>query len=583
MRNTPKHDAANGGAALLGLNLWGPRAAPVAQVFPGAIALVLALVRLAGAQTGERDIAKTRLDYARFASTHPGHPDRGRALFFNARRSACATCHRALNQGGAIGPDLSDVGGKLDRALLIEAVLEPSRQIVEGFRTTRFALVDGRILDGIVREETGRTVVIVDPLGKRSEIPIADIDARRPSQTSLMPDGLSAGYTPEEFADLIAFLASLRPQGQGSPGSGVAGPAGVPPGFIVERIATGFSGATALDVSPDGRVFLCEQTGAVRIVQDGKLLPEPFLKIAVDSLWERGLIGITLDPNFSSTQLVYLCYVARAPYPHHVVARVRAKGDTADPASLKLLLEGDDERKLGGVVPAGHQGGAIHFGKDGKLYIAIGDQTAGAPAQALDTFQGKLLRINPDGTLPSDGPFYKQAKGKYRAIWALGLRNPFTFAVQPETGRMLINDVGEARWEEINEGIPGANYGWPAVEGPSTEPRFRPPIHAYPAASIAGGAFCPRDESSRFPAEYRGLYFFADFVKGWIKTLDPVRPERVSTFATGLARPVDLRFSPGGGLHVLVRNAWVKDANFHPETGSLVRIGFTELVSSGAR
>ncbi len=127
---------------------------------------------------------------------------------------------------------------------------------------------------------------------------------------------------------------------------------------------------------------------------------------------------------------------------------------------------------MGGVVPAGHQGGAIHFGKDGKLYLALGEQTAGAPAQAMDSLLGKLLRINPDGSIPEDNPFYRKAQGKYRAIWALGLRNPFTFAVQPETGRIFINDVGQSAWEEIDEGFPGANYGWPASEGLTSDARL---------------------------------------------------------------------------------------------------------------
>ena len=118
----------------------------------------------------------------------------------------------------------------------------------------------------------------------------------------------------------------------------------------------------------------------------------------------------------------------------------------------------------------------------------------------------------------------------------------------------------------------GGNYGWPASEGPTTDPRFRGPIHHYPVASIAGGAFCPATGSTGFPARYRGKYFFADFVKGWIKVLEPAHPEQVETFATGLARPVDLKFAPDGSLYVLERNAWVIDAEFRGSTGSLLKI-----------
>jgi glucose/arabinose dehydrogenase len=221
-------------------------------------------------------------------------------------------------------------------------------------------------------------------------------------------------------------------------------------------------------------------------------------------------------------------------------------------------------------VPAGHQGGAIHFGKDGKLYVAIGDQTAGLPAQELNSLLGKLLRINLDGSIPDDNPFFSRATGKYRAIWALGLRNPFTFAVQSDTGRIFINDVGGVA-EEINEGVAGANYGWPTVEhGPTTDPRFRGPIHHYPTACIIGAAFAPADLG--WPKEYRGRYFFGDFNHGWIKTIDPSKPAVARSFATGLRRPVDLRFAAEGHLYVLVRDAWVIDQWFKGGTGALLRI-----------
>ena len=151
----------------------------------------------------------------------------------------------------------------------------------------------------------------------------------------------------------------------------------------------------------------------------------------------------------------------------------------AVPGSELVLLEGDDQAKLGGNVPAGHQGGALHFGKDGKLYVALGDQTAGLPAQELTTFQGKLLRLNPDGSIPEDNPFCQTARGKYRAIWALGLRNPFRFAVQPGTGRIFINDVGQDNWEEIDEGVARRQLRLARERGPDDRravPRADPPL-----------------------------------------------------------------------------------------------------------
>ncbi len=304
------------------------------------------------------------------------------------------------------------------------------------------------------------------------------------------------------------------------------------------------------------------------------MLDRPFVTLRVDHQWERGLIGVAIDPEFGANGRLYLNTVASEPYPHHRIVRLTARGDVAEPGSEVVLLEGDDQRTLGGAVPAGHQGGAIHFGLDGKLYVAIGDQTAGEPARRLDTFQGKLLRIDPDGGIPADNPFVSVAVGKYRAIWAIGLRNPFSFAVQPESGRIFLNDVGQDRWEEIDEGFAGSNYGWPATEGMTDAPGIRGPIHVYPAASIAGGAFCPKGASSGFPNEHRGRYFFMDFVKGWIKTLDPDHPSSASPFASGLNRPVDLAFAPDGALYVLVRDAGVIDDKFRPGTGSLLKIRY---------
>ena len=346
----------------------------------------------------------------------------------------------------------------------------------------------------------------------------------------------------------------------------------LPPGFTWTEMASGFTGATAMAVAPDGRAFVCEQTGALRVVKDGTLLDRPFLRVEVDSWWERGLIGVALDPDFAKVGFVYVCYVAKAPYPHHKVSRFTARGDVAIEGSEVVLLEGDDQTPIGGQYPFGHQGGALHFGKDGKLYLGLGEQSVGWPAQRMDMLQGKLLRLNRDGSIPADNPFVATAKGKYRAIWALGLRNPFTFAVEPGTGRIAIGDVGGAR-EEINIGAAGANYGWPTVEhGPTADARFRGPIHHYPTSSVTGLAFVPRD--STFPPADRGRLLFADFMLGWIKALDPDRPRDVVDFGRNFRRVSDMAFAPDGSLYLLERDAWVIDKDFRPRTGRLLKVRY---------
>jgi len=503
------------------------------------------------------------------AMNNGGHPDRGKSVFASPA-AKCAVCHKVHGQGGDVGPDLSKIGGKFDRTHLIESILDPSAEVLQGYQTTILELKSGRVVTGVVRSETAGAITLLEADGKKIVIWPGDVESRTLSQVSLMPAGLAEAMTPAEFTDLIAYLESLRTGPKPTPGEGAGATLTLPPGFRSTVVATGLTGATALEVARDGRVFVCEQTGALRVIKGGRLLPGPFVKLPVDSTWERGLIGVTLDPDFPKTPHVFVCYVAARPYPHHVVSRFTAAGDVARPGSELVLLEGDDQRKLGGSVPAGHQGGALHFGRDGKLYVAIGDQTAGQPAQEMNSLLGRLLRLNPDGSIPDDNPFVSKARSKYRATWALGLRNPFTFAVQPGTGRLFINDVG-GRAEEINEGAPGANYGWPTVEhGPTADRRFRGPIHHYPTACIIGAAFAPADLP--WPAEYRGRYFFGDFNHGWIRTIDPDAPARSRPFATGARRLVDLRFAPDGGLYVLLRDAWVIDKLFKGGTGALLRI-----------
>ncbi|MGH7134856.1 MAG: PQQ-dependent sugar dehydrogenase [Pirellulales bacterium] len=512
--------------------------------------------------------AAVKRDYERFALTHPGDANRGRDVFALDKQTKCAVCHKVNGKGGEVGPDISHIAGKFDRPHLIESLLEPSRQIVEGSRASTVITADGKTLTGIIKEQSQEGVTLVDANGDRHRFAASDIERRESVAVSLMPEGIERLLNIEQFADLIAYLETLRPPGDAPFGAGVAGAIQLPAGFEVETLATGLTGATAMEATADERTFVCEQTGTLRVVKEGRLLPTPFVTLPVDSTWERGLIGVTVAANFPEDPHVYVCYVAKEPYPHHRISRFTAAGDVAKAGSEQVLLEGDDQRKLGGNVPAGHQGGAVHFGVDDKLYIGLGEQTAETPAQSLTTFQGKILRINADGTIPSDNPFIDRTTGKYRAIWASGLRNPFTFAVRKPEGELFINDVG-GKFEEINVGVAGANYGWPAVEhGPTDDTRFRAPIHSYPQASIAGGDFAPPD----WPKEFRGRYFFADFVHGWIKTLDPDRPSDVSTFATGVRRPVDLRFAADGSLLILLRNAWVIDDKFQAGTGTLLRV-----------
>lgn len=339
--------------------------------------------------------------------------------------------------------------------------------------------------------------------------------------------------------------------------------ASVPTGFVDELVDDGLYKPTAMTIAPDGRIFVCEQEGTLRLIKNGTLLSTPVLYISVNSAGEQGLIGIALDPDFANNRYIYIYYTAMSPTRHNRLSRFTLSGDVAAPGSETVLLDLFD--LTGGV--GFHNGGALHFGLDGKLYVAVGDNTFPTLAQDLNTLHGKMLRLNKDGSIPTDNPFYNDVSGDNRAIWAYGLRNPFTFAVHPVTGRIFINDVGQFSWEEINDGISGANYGWPLREGTTGKSNFDfvDPIYYYShsaGCAITGGTFFS-PENTNFPAHYQGVYFFADFCSSWIRILDPSQANNVTVFATGAGEPVDLDVGTDGNLYYLSR-----------EHGALYRIRF---------
>jgi glucose/arabinose dehydrogenase len=331
--------------------------------------------------------------------------------------------------------------------------------------------------------------------------------------------------------------------------------ASLPVGFSETQFGgagANMSSPTALAFAPDGRLFVCQQNGSLRVIKNGTLLGTPFLTVSVNASGERGLLGVAFDPNFASNQFVYVYYTTSAAPVHNRVSRFTANGDVALAGSEVILLELDN---LSGAT--NHNGGALHFGPDGKLYIAVGENASPANAQSLSNLLGKLLRINADGTIPADNPFLAQTTGRNRAIWVLGLRNPFTFNFQPGTGRMFINDVGQNTTEEINDGAAGLNFGWPNCEGNCNPPNanFANPIFSYQndasTCAITGGTFY-NPAVQLFPAEYAGKYFFADYCAGWIRVLNPAT-NTASGFATGLSSCVDLQVGPDGALYYLQR------------------------------
>jgi glucose/arabinose dehydrogenase len=356
-----------------------------------------------------------------------------------------------------------------------------------------------------------------------------------------------------------------------------------PPGFADNLVAR-VPFPTALAFTPDGRMLITSKVGKLYVYQNGALVAAPALdlsaKLCVER--ERGLHTVAVDPAFASNRFVYIAYTfnrANAPLnqcafnsletsPINRVSRFTLNdNNTVDPASERILL--DNLPSLDGI----HNSGDLRFGQDGYLYISLGDSgcnyinpsicgLGNAAARNLGTLVGKIARIavTPDGSaIPPDNPFQGagttrcnqtgSAPGqKCREIYALGLRNPFRMAFDPNAAstRFFINDVGRNHWEEINLGQAGANYGWNRREGPCVAgsndgcgpapDSMINPIYAYDhnskCKSVTAGAFIP---NGIWPGQYNGGYFFGDYVCGKIFVLKESGGRfTASEFYTGL-------------------------------------------------
>lgn len=328
----------------------------------------------------------------------------------------------------------------------------------------------------------------------------------------------------------------------------------------------------------DARLFVVEQAGVIRIVKDGSLLPEPFLDITarVSSSGERGLLGLAFPRDYAESGRFYAYYTDSNG--DSVLSRFSVTSgnpDRADTASEEPLLRQDQPY-------ANHNGGQLAFGPDGFLYLGLGDGGSGGDPQGngqnLNTVLGKLLRLDVSAasgyTVPDSNPFAAEQNARGE-IWAYGLRNPWRFSFDRETGDLYIADVGQNAYEEVNfqsaGSAGGENYGWKIMEAASC---YQPedgcdqsglvlPVVSYPhgpqwGQSITGG-YVYRGEAI---GDLVGSYLFADFVTGRVWSTSAESDWEVvplletgfgiSTFGEGVDGELYLVDHGGGALYRIV-------------------------------
>jgi putative heme-binding domain-containing protein len=480
--------------------------------------------------------------YRRYALTKEGDAARGMKLFNDEQRLLCSKCHSVDGSASKAGPDLFAAGDAFGRRDLVEAVLLPSATIAPGYGTVIVETKTGVAYQGTLKQSTDAALQLMGIDGKLVSIATADIKEKSGNAVSLMPEGLHASLSPQEFADLIEYLTSLR-----QPESALASDHGMPSAipklakpinvrpffanpFTLPR-AKAETGLTSLRQVPGfGNVFLVlHQKGMIwRVEKTGSgEQSSVFSDLTGEVFSERGpngLLDVAFHPKFRENRKYYLFY--QVLENGVVTTRVVEKqfddtfhGDSAKPARLLLKIAS---------VAEDHSGGCLQFGPDGSLYVVMGDtgphHDPNGHAQNLQMLLGKMLRIdvNPGEagspySIPADNPFVGQTNIRPE-IWAYGLRNPWRFSFDRLTGDLWLADVGQDRVDEVDIIHRGENHGWNVYEGFESFSnqyrkegrKFAKPIFAYRRKygnSVTGGHVYRGDKDSSF----YGVYVCGDY------------------------------------------------------------------------
>jgi len=339
--------------------------------------------------------------------------------------------------------------------------------------------------------------------------------------------------------------------------------------LYAETFLRGLNTPWAIDFAPDGRIFLSERAGRIRVIERGALRPEPWLTLEVAAVGEAGLMGLAVDPHFSQNRFIYVAYSYRSGVfsTRNRLARLRE-----DPKSGRGVLD----KILVDDVPGAnnHDGGRVKFGPDGKLYWTMGDAQTARDAQDLKSLNGKILRLNPDGTIPADNPF----KNSY--VYSYGHRNPQGLAWQPGSGRLYATEHGPSGFQgccrdEVNLIEPGKNYGWPEVRGDEVKDGMTSPvIHAGSSETWApgGAAFVTRGtwDGSLLFTGLRGQSLYRVI-------LDPKNPRRAERlerhFVRQFGRLRDVVEGPDKTLYLLTSNRDGRGSPA-PDDDRVIRVSF---------
>ena len=315
----------------------------------------------------------------------------------------------------------------------------------------------------------------------------------------------------------------------------------------VEIIAEGLQAPRSIDISKEGRIFISEKRGSIRVVDNGTLLTEPVGDIKAENIGDAGLLGLTLHPNFTQNHLfyVYYTYSNSTGLFNKVLMLKESNNRIIDSKTILDGIPGNDYR----------DGGRIKFGLDGKLYVSTGDASIPELSQDLNSLAGKILRINEDGTIPQDNPFSNSA------VYAYGFRNTQGLAWAPNSGALYSSDQGGAGNDEINLISPGKNYGWPREECNSSgdDNRYTPPLVCFnPSLEPSGIAFAFSNKLG-----YQNHLIVATLKGSHLRDIDFDSGSQ-NTILVGYGRIIDLVESEDGSIYVLTSNT---DGRALPQQG----------------